>query len=195
MKRTKKNGKKIRPQEYDRKKGGKGSGRGGSLYKPRFHPKMVYKYALLGLTEQQIAGAFEVTHATIDNWKSKHEAFRRNLMKGKDEADAKVAHGLYQRAVGYSHPDVHISNYKGMITETEVTKHYPPDTTAAVKWLGIRTRNNPNPFCEVNKFEFSGPGGGPIDTNSQIDVKGLDEEAVLKLVELGLVVQGKKEKE
>lgn len=39
---------------------------------------------------------------------------------------------------GYSHPDVHISNFQGMITVTDIVKHYPPDTGAAFIWLKNR---------------------------------------------------------
>jgi hypothetical protein len=40
--------------------------------------------------------------------------------------------------MGYSHPEVHVSNYQGEITLTPLTKHYPPDTQAASLWLRNR---------------------------------------------------------
>ncbi len=40
--------------------------------------------------------------------------------------------------MGYSHPAVHVSNYQGDITLTPITKHYPPDTVAAIFWLKNR---------------------------------------------------------
>ncbi len=59
--------------------------------------------------------------------------------KGKEIADAEVAKALYRRALGYEHPDVHITNYQGEITETEIIKYYPPDTAAAFIWLKNRS--------------------------------------------------------
>jgi hypothetical protein len=78
-----------------------------------------------------------VTEKTIRNWKKRLE-FITALKKGKVDADARVAEALYHRALGYSHPDVHISNYQGDITITDITKHYPPDTAAAFIWLKNR---------------------------------------------------------
>lgn len=80
-------------------------------------------------------------------------------------ADAEIASSLYHKAKGYSHPDVHISNYQGDITITEITKHYPPDTTAAKYWL---TNRQPDLWREG--IELTGKGGGPIETKSTDDV-------------------------
>lgn len=197
MKRTKNvnNKEKKQRKPYQRNKGGEGSGRGGSLYNADKHPRMVYRFGLLGLTDTQMAAAFDVSPATIDNWKKKHKKFREMMIKGKQQADAKVATALFQKAIGYSHPDVHISNYKGMITETEITKHYPPDTAAAIFWLKNRTRQLDQPWNDVFKHEMSGPGGGAIDINATIDTKGMDPEEIIKLCELGLKIQDSKKTE
>jgi len=48
---------------------------------------------------------------------------------------AHIYTALYKRAIGYSHPDVHISNYQGEITITDIIKHYPPETQAAREYL------------------------------------------------------------
>lgn len=65
-------------------------------------------------------------------WKKRHYCTRNCGLK------AAVAESLYKRALGYSHPDVHISNFQGMITVTDIVKHYPPDTGAAFIWLKNR---------------------------------------------------------
>lgn len=46
-----------------------------------------------------------------------------------------VYHALYKRAIGFEHPDVHISNYQGDITKTDIIKVYPPDPSAAKEFL------------------------------------------------------------
>lgn len=100
--------------------------------------EQVRKLCLLGSTDESIADFFNVSVATINNWKIKHPKFLESIREGKEVADANVANALYNRALGFSHQHDHISNYQGKITITETTKHYPPDTAAAFIWLKNR---------------------------------------------------------
>jgi len=102
------------------------------------YPKQAEKLCMLGATNADIADFFEVSERTIDRWKKSNEEFCRALKVGKEHADNRVERSLYERAMGYSHPDVHISNFKSEIKLTEITKHYPPDTTACIFWLKNR---------------------------------------------------------
>jgi DNA-binding XRE family transcriptional regulator len=102
------------------------------------YSEQAYKLCLLGATDVQLADFFGVSKQTVNAWKMAHPEFLDSLKRGKDVADTMVAESLYQRAIGYSHPDVHISNYQGEITITDITKHYPPDTVAAIFWLKNR---------------------------------------------------------
>jgi len=109
-------------------------------YKEEF-PKQAYKLCLIGATDAQLANFFEVNPDTIYEWKKVHKEFSESLKEGKSVADGEVAKSLYHRAKGYSHKNVHVSNYQGEITLTELTKHYPPDTTACIFWLKNRQPN------------------------------------------------------
>lgn len=100
--------------------------------------KQAYRLCLLGAIDEELAEFFEVSVTTIKNWKNSHPGFLSAIKKGKMVADSKVAERLYERAMGYSHPEIHVSNYKGEIALTELTKHYPPDTVAAFIWLKNR---------------------------------------------------------
>lgn len=100
--------------------------------------ELAYNYSLLGATDVDMAAFFGVSEKTFNTWKKYHPEFLQSLKKGKNIADAEVANKLFHRAKGYSHPDVIVSNYKGEIILTEVTKHYPPETTAAIFWLKNR---------------------------------------------------------
>ncbi len=100
--------------------------------------EIVYKLCLLNLIDKDIVDVLGISEATFTNWKAKYPSLLAFIKKGKDQADAEVAKALFHRACGYSHPDVHISNYQGEITITEITKHYPPDTAAAFIWLKNR---------------------------------------------------------
>ena len=98
----------------------------------------VYKLCLLGATDKEIASILDISEATLYKWKLKHPKFVEAIKEGKEKADAEIANKLYHRAKGYSHPDVHISNYMGDITITPLTKHYPPDPTSMIFWLKNR---------------------------------------------------------
>ena len=106
-------------------------------FKPEY-VEQARKLALLGLIDAEIANVFGVTERTFHNWKKSHPELFHSLKKGKMIADAEVSASLFERACGYSHDDVHISNYQGEITITPITKHYPPDTAAAFIWLKNR---------------------------------------------------------
>ena len=112
-----------------------------SKYKPAF-AKQAAKLCKMGATDKELADFFEVSEVTINAWKAKYSDFLKSLKAGKGEADDRVERSLYQRAVGYSHPDTHISNYQGEITVTDIVKHYPPDTTAGIFWLKNRRRED-----------------------------------------------------
>ena len=114
------------------------AGRGRpTKYKPEF-AKQAYKLCLLGATDKRIADFFEVTESTLNLWKQEHPEFSESLKAGKEEADAIVAQSLFHRATGYSHPDLDIKMYKGKVIRTDLVKHYPPDSTAAIFWLKNR---------------------------------------------------------
>jgi hypothetical protein len=100
--------------------------------------ELAYKFCLLGATDEQLAEFFNVAKSTINLWKQKQPKFLDALKRGKVVADANIAHSLYRRGIGYSCQETHASNYKGTITLTEITKHYPPDTTACIIWLKNR---------------------------------------------------------
>jgi hypothetical protein len=59
-------------------------------------------YCLLGATDDDMARFFDVDVRSIHRWKLDHPEFAQALREGKEEADAKVARRLYERATGYS---------------------------------------------------------------------------------------------
>jgi len=118
-----------------------------------------YRLSLLGLNDQQIGIALGVSVQTIENWKRTKREFRLAIQRGKLEADSKVANALYEKACGYSHPDTHITSVFDKrtgtteIIKTPITKHYPPDTQAAIFWLTNRQRDH---WQYTTKMEHSG---------------------------------------
>jgi len=108
-----------------------------TLYKKEY-VELCYKFCLLGADDNRLAEMLEVDVATIYRWKLEYPEFCESLKAGKDVADSKVAQALYNRALGYSHPEVDIKVIDGHIVQTQLTKHYPPDTGAAMAWLKNR---------------------------------------------------------
>ena len=121
-------------------------------YKPEYAIQ-AGKICLLGATDKKLADFFEVSEVTINAWKKKYPEFLKSIKESKDIADGNVAKSLYERANGYSHPDVHIGNYKGMPIITDIIKHYPPDATSMIFWLKNR---QPEKFRDKQDIEHSG---------------------------------------
>lgn len=113
------------------------AGEKNSKYKSEYD-KQAYKLCLLGATDKQLADFFDVTERTINTWKENHSTFFQSLKSGKLHADAVVADSLFNRAIGYSHPEEKIFNNQGEIVTYDTIKHYAPDTTAAIFWLKNR---------------------------------------------------------
>ena len=65
--------------------------------------ELARNYCLLGATNADLAGFFDVTTRTIDNWIAVHPEFAETVRDARAVADAKVARCLYERAVGYEH--------------------------------------------------------------------------------------------
>jgi hypothetical protein len=99
-----------------------------------------------------------------------------SIKKGKDEFDTgKVENSLLQSALGYEHPDVHISNYQGEITVTPITKHYPPNPTSLIFWLKNRNKER---WRDIKATEHTGKDGEELKLGfSDEDRKVLKELA------------------
>lgn len=108
-----------------------------SKYKEEF-VEQAEKLCALGLTDVELAQFFGVSEVTLNAWKSKYPDFLKSLKVGKEHADTRVERSLYQRAIGYSHPEDKIFNDNGKPMIVPTIKHYPPDTTAAIFWLKNR---------------------------------------------------------
>ena len=123
------------------------------------YAEQAYKLCLLGATDKELADFFNVEEQTINNWKKDEEGneteFFESLKRGKHIADAEVANSLYQRAKGYEHPEDKIFNNDGEPLIVPTTKHYPPDTGAAMAWLKNR---QPDKWREKQEIDHTTKG-------------------------------------
>ncbi len=109
----------------------------------RFHPAMceeAHNYCLLGATNDQLAGFFGVSPSTIDNWIAGRRDFEAAVKSGRVVADAKVARGLYVRAVGYDRKVEREVILGGELKPVTSTVHYPANVQACIFWLRNRRR-------------------------------------------------------
>lgn len=156
----------------------------------------VYNMALLGLTDVEMANCLLIKPITFELWKRKHPGLVQLMNKGKAIADAKVARSLFEKAVGYEHPETIVHCYKGTIIKTNITKRYAPDTAAICFWLKNRTRNSEQPWIDAMKHELSGKDGGPIDINKieSLDAAEFTDEELKILLDISPKLFGKLQK-
>ncbi|MFW6246754.1 MAG: hypothetical protein ACOC22_01065 [bacterium] len=153
--------------------------------------RQAYHLALLGATDQDIADVFGVTLLTIHNWKRNKEGFLTALKRGKSRADAKVAHAMYKKAIGFKYKDAHVltnrikkRDSKGKVIEeyteplvVEVDKESLPDTAAGFKWLGAR---QPDKWSQKTHIE------GTVKHDHKLDLSDFSIEELKVLDKLGV---------
>ena len=109
----------------------------------RFEPEMceqAHNYCLLGATNDELADFFRVSPSTIDRWIAERTDFGNAVKSGRVVADARVARGLYDRAVGYDRQVEREVIVGGELQPVASTVHYPPNVQACIFWLRNRQR-------------------------------------------------------
>ena len=109
-----------------------------------------------GLTDMEMAEFWGINVSTLYRWKAEHEEFCNSLKVGKDICDERVERSLYERALGYSHPEDKILQNAGEAVIVPTIKHYPPDTTAGIFWLKNRRPNEWREKQEVGVTDKEG---------------------------------------
>lgn len=95
-----------------------------------------------GFIDIELADFFNVSKATINNWKKEYPEFLDSLKKGKNFSDAKVEQALYDRALGFEYKELKkeesTSPHGSATKTTKTTKKVVGDTTAQIFWLKNR---------------------------------------------------------
>jgi hypothetical protein len=84
-----------------------------------------------------MAAAFDICEATFNNWKKDQPTFLESLTRGKEDADAKVARSMYERALGVTIVEEAVTKDGDIV---KLRKQLPSDTAAAKHWLANRQR-------------------------------------------------------
>lgn len=91
--------------------------------------------AKAGWTEAKIAKLLGITQATLTRYKKRFPEFCASLKAGKVLADDEVEHSLFQRACGYTVPEVKVLADGRKVS---ILHHYPPNVIACIFWLKNR---------------------------------------------------------
>lgn len=135
-----------------------------ALFDPAFC-EQAQNYCLLGATNDDLADFFGVSPRTIDRWIAGHADFADAVHSGRLVADARVARGLYDRAVGYDRTVERPVLVCGELKPLTVTVHYPPSVPACIFWLRCRRRRSwgdapsdpaPNPVDDIALLDAAG---------------------------------------
>src|SRR5258708_31358833 len=89
--------------------------------------ELAHNYCLLGAINDELAEFFGVSPRTIDNWIAVHSEFETAVKDGRIIADARVARGLYTRAVGYVRKVEREILQQGVLRTVTNGTHYPPN--------------------------------------------------------------------
>ena len=104
--------------------------------------ELACNYCLLGATNEELAGFFDVAPRTIDNWIARIPEFAAAVREGRAVADSRVARALHQRAVGYTCTVRRTVLWRGEERVLTREVHYPPDVRACIFWLRNRRRQD-----------------------------------------------------
>jgi hypothetical protein len=149
---------------------GKHAGGRPSKYQSAFAVQAA-KLCALGAIDRDLAEFFGVSEKTINNWKYEHSEFLQSIKGAKQDLDVQVERRLFERAIGFQHPELYIAQYQGRVITKEIVKQYPPEVAAMIFWLKNR---QPDRWREKIEHEHGGAGGGPVPfVLSLTDLKNL----------------------
>lgn len=105
------------------------------------------------MSNDSIAKLCGVDQSTVQRWYKEYPQFMESVKRAKGIADARVKRSMYERALGYSHPEVIVHKSGNGVIKTPVIKHYPPDVMAGMYWLNNRC---PDEFKQRQEMAVSG---------------------------------------
>lgn len=122
-----------------------------ALLTPKHLPLIKAAYEQ-GMTDGEVAALLRVSMDTIQRYRQRDPDLCGTIKVAKQIADDRVERSLYERAVGYSHPDAKIFDHgpgkAPLIVDT--IRYYPPDTAAAFIWLKNRRAHEWRDHHEVD---------------------------------------------
>lgn len=135
-----------------------------TVIKKPINSKIIELFALKMGNKTEIAEALNVSRTALYNW-IEEDSDLKEAIEAQEEANIDFTESkLFARIDGYEHPDVHISNYQGNVTETPLIKHYPPDPTSIIFFLKTRAKHR----GYIERQELTGKDGAPLASQTYL---------------------------
>ena len=133
---------KLTKKEVDRKRKKAQRPGASTVFLPDY-PEQVKAIAMRGLSDDEMAEVFGISPSLMKAWKQFYPSFAVAIDKGRTGADARVVQALFDKAIGYDHPEekIHFDS-DGDVHTYDTTKRYPPDTAAIKLWLTNRQKEH-----------------------------------------------------
>lgn len=155
-------------------------------YNPDYHDDRTFNFCLAGMNDKQIALAFDISVATLVRWKNESKTFCEAFLRGREDSIAAVSRALFERAIGYQHPETQFfvtrtAKDRDTVVSEETIKQYPPEVKAAALYLANRTksveyrwRERPDDYDKDGALA-AGAGGGVALTINIVDPKSKEQ--------------------
>lgn len=114
-----------------------------------------------GKTNKEIAKILKIPRETLND-RLRYNNLTTAIKKNKAVADSKVVRALFERALGYEHPEDKFFCHNGKVIIAPTTKHYPPDTAACFIWLKNR---DPENWKDKQEIEHGGEVKSSLELN------------------------------
>jgi len=145
--------------------------RDGKMHMPAW--ERLGRMVAAGLTDEQVCAVYDIDETTFYKWCKEHEEFKAAIDKNKKRFDDEtIVAALYQRAKGFKGKETKAFVIGGKIQTTEVTKHYPPETSAISMWLYNR---QPEQWRAISHIDYNNKA--PVPPENYDISKLTDEEA------------------
>lgn len=126
----------------------------------------IKRLALLGLSRDAICAFLDISPRDFKRKLKVYPHVKEALQEGQLLADGKVVNALYHKATGYTHPDEEIKVIDDKVVRVKTTKHYAPDTQAAIFIL-----KNRHPDKWRDRVEHTGANGAPLHPEGMSDLE------------------------
>lgn len=100
------------------------------------------KLAKDGWTDAEMSDFFGMSKRTFIRLRQRDPNFGKLVNDWKEVADNKVERKLYEKAMGYTHPEEKIFCQDGKVTRVQTIKEYAPDTMSMIFWLTNRKHSD-----------------------------------------------------
>ena len=110
----------------------------------------IFEWLKKGYTDCSICEQLGIHQNTWIRYREEHTELSELYARAREHRNALVMNKMYEKAIGYEHEDLFITQHQGKIIEKKIKKYYPPDVNAADLFL----RNNDPEYKPAKAVEI-----------------------------------------